>query len=365
MKHFNVLQRIPGADLKYLEPIKRFAKSPGDGRLVEVRVWANKSSSPAALHDYLLIKIDGAELGLLSYNATVNKFLPISVVDMVRDIRAMKILSTRDGSQLVFVQTRAAQETSFTNLLLDFDGSTGIKFRRVYEFQSREEIRVEVLDTDSGDVLAQYSGHLDAVDLYALKWISDGVLALERHGLVDKKGVTAVAALGRNCFALLVAKKQVEIWRYDQSMGDQFQLLFVLSSLVDPIALATCPFKQQQLIAVQCAGHVVEIFVLVQGRPLQRYQTLQINDQPLHLRFVLMTSGELMLVVSTTNGQRPLIVYRFAGLSLFVERLGYSKLGISGRRISDLIIEGAPEPRNFMIVVADREAVILEAITEQ
>lgn len=145
----------------------------------------------------------------------------------------------------------------------------------------------------------------------------------------------------------------------------------VLPSLVDPVMVITYPFQGQHLIAVQCAGNVVEIFVLVPGHQLQRYQTLQIVDRPLQMRFVLMSTGELMLAVSTTNGQRPLVLYRYAGLSMFVERLGHSKLGSRGRRISDLIIAansgGLEEqrPRNFMIMVGDREAVILEAITEQ
>lgn len=360
MKHFSVAQRIPGRDLRYLEAIKRFARNP-EGVNGDAPGWANSTVRTLTLHDYLLIKIDGAEpgqLSLLTYNATTNKFSPIGGLDFVRDIRAFKVLTTGNGNQIVFSQIRGHTEHVFSNQLLDFDGVVN-QFRKVYEFQSLEEIRVEVLDTDRGDVLAQYSPHLDVVDLYEIKWTRDGQLALSRHGAIAKKGVTRVVSLGKNCIALLVDKVQVEIWRFD---GDKYNKVFALSDLVSPVDIATCTFEGQQMIAVQCSGNVVSIFKMyieAGSTRLVRYQTLQLGDQPLQMRFVLITSGELMLVVSTSSMQRSLIVYRYAGVSLFVERLGYSKLGISGRRISDLIIDsGGGDGRG-------PRAVILETITEQ
>lgn len=364
-------------DLKYLEPIKRPSKATR-----APPVWTNGSVSllnpiPASLDDYRLMKVDGAEAGRLSlwgYDATTSKFIPVSVLDFNNVIVALEILRVADGQEIVFLQTRIEQEGQnpqqqqmYWNHFLGFDRQGNLS-QIVYEFQSHERIRVQVLTTDKGDVMAQYSPHLDTVDLYDVNWLSGGMrLALKRSGEIRRRAAKAVVALAQNSLVLLLDKKQVEIWRFDATV-DGFQQQFVLSALVDPIAVVTCTFKGHHLIAVQCAGNVVEIFLVAGGsRKVSRYQTLQIKDQVLQLRFVQMTSGELMLAVSTTNGQRPLVVYRYAGLSLFVERLGYSKLGTSGRRISDLIIgEGAgQQPRNFMIMVADREAVILEAITER
>lgn len=354
MKHFHVLQRIRGSDLRYVEPLKR---------------WTNSSG----IHDHLLVVIDGADLGrltLLGYNATANAFGVVGGADFARDIVAFRVLSTETGRQLVWLQTRGAQEQSLLNSLFVFDGHSN-QFKLVYEFQSSQPIQVEVVQTTGrGDVLLQYSPSLDTIDLFEVKWISEGaVLGLQRRGGIAKRGVKTVVGLGRDQFVLLVERKQVEIWRFDGGK-DEFEQQFVLPALIDPVAVATCPFGGHHFIAVQCAGNVVEISLLVEGNKLKRYQTLQINDPVLQLRFVRMTSGELMLAVSTGNGQRPLVVYRYAGLSLFVERLGYSKMGASsssGRRISDLMVigGGGERPRNFMIMVAAREAVILEAITER
>lgn len=364
VKHFKVLQRVPGGDLKYLLPFKRNSI----GSFNEPARHFSNGSSPTTddIRDYLLAMVDGTQMGkliLLEYHAADNKFLPIGgATDFMTEITALKVLTTAKGHQIIFLQSRGGQRQSFRNQLLDFDGHKN-QFRALYDFQSFNEIHVELISTDKGDVLVQYSPALETVDLFDVKWIGGGALALERLGEIAKREVTQVLPFGRNRLALLVDKKQVEIWRLDSSVG---RLLpqFVLPIVVDPIRMASIAYKETHLIAVHCSGNIVEIFYQ-SGSDLRHFQSLQVTDQMQQIRFVIMTSGELMLAVSTANLQRPLIVYRFAGLSLFVERMGYSRLGISGRRISDLIIGHGREPRNFMIMVADREAVILEAITER
>lgn len=363
MKHFSVLQQIPGEDLRYLQPIRRFPES----RSWAMRTTTGNTTQPT-LDDYLLLKVDAAELGqfnLLAFNRSLNKFNSISVSDFSRQILAMQVLDTTESGQLVFLQTRGAGERICLNHLLVLDGLKN-QFKIVYEFVTVQEIRLELISTEKGDVLAQYCTLLDTVDLYEVKWISAGALALQRRGEIKKAAVKQIVAVGRNLLALLIEKKQVELWRFNAA-NDHFEQQFVLPSLVDPVSVVVCEFKQQHLIAVQCAGQVVEIFVLVQGRQLLRYQTLQVGDQPLEMRFVVMSSGELMLAVGTANLGRSLVLFRYAGLSLFVERLGYSQLGVRGRRISDLVISGRGDEsaRNFMFVVGEREAVILEAIMEK
>lgn len=350
--------------MKYILPFKRNSIASLDG---PARHFSNGSST-SDIQDYLLAMVDATQIGkliLLEYHAADNKFRPIGgSTDFMTEITALKVLTSTvvGGNQIIFLQSRGGQSNSFRNQLLDFDGHKN-QFRALYDFQSFNEIHVELISTDRGDVLVQYSPVLETVDLFALKWIGrGGALALERLGEIAKRGVTQVVPFGTNCLALLVDKKQVETWRLDPSIGVQPQ--FVLPIVVDPIGMATIAYKEIQLIAVHCTGNIVEIF-FQSGSDLRHFQTLQVSDQMQQIRFTIMTSGELMLAVSTANLQRPLIVYRFAGLSMFVERMGYSRLGVSGQRISDLIIGHSPEPRNFMIIVADREAVILEAITER
>ena len=350
MKHFAVLQRVAGQRLQYLEPLRKTRT-------------ASKS-----LADYLLIKIDGSELELLAHNATNDKFIPVSVVDYVQEVLAFKRLATSTGEEVFFLQTRRGPEVEgvpYVNHLLAFDGHSK-QFRIVYEFQSTEQIRVELLHTTKGDVLAQFCARLGSVDLFEVTWINERALGLRRRGEITKGGVAQVVALDRNLLLLLIPGKQVEVWRYSEGV-DAFEQRFVFPGLLEPVRVATCSFKKKRLIAVQCAGNVVEVFLLLQGHKSKLYQRLQLQESPLEMRFVQMTSGELMLVVSTENKRRPLVAFRYAGLSKFVERLGYSELEVSARRISELIIGGEDggEPRNFMIMVAEQGAVILEAITER
>lgn len=205
VKHFKVLQQIPGERLKFVEPIRRFPTAPPS------------SGNATSLGHYLLLKIDDGALGqveLLAYNAPLNKFIPVGAVDFAAEILHVQVLRVANAAadvvvgEVVFLQTRRAGEQLYRNHLLDFDGVAN-KFRILHEFSSHEPIRVQMLSTDKGIVMAQFCPRLATVDLFAVKWITKDRISLGRIGEIGKRGVADVVSLGSNHVALLIEKKQV------------------------------------------------------------------------------------------------------------------------------------------------------------
>lgn len=268
---------------------------------------------------------------------------------------------------MVFVQTYDRDFQLFRNQIVAILPVTGhIAFRR--EWQSFRAVDVEIIYVESSEeLLIVYSPFHESVEIELIQdQPPTGAWPIIRMNAILKKSVKQILRLDVNAIVILTEMQLVEIWVFDRTLSRFFKKY--LLPVVNPQTVAVTQFQGHHYVAVTCATdrltglrNHVEVFMVLRHR-VDHFQTIA-NVGAIQLKFIpVVDDQQLLLCILTRDPIRPLIVYRFAGMSKFVEMIGYSRLAL-GRHIEDFSVRiSGTETLYFIIIVSKTNTIILQAI---